>query len=130
MAQLCNQLFPFLSQVECLEINGDPDIQVEPQDDMEPTQLLELFHPFTAVQDLYVSNKLGSLVALALQGLTRERAKELLPKLRNLSFGGLKQYRSVQAVIEPFVSARQLSDPIIVGCWEQDPSWDSEDDDL
>jgi len=129
MAQLCEQLSPFLSQVECLEINGDPDIQAELQDDMESTQWLELFHPFRTVQDLYVSKKLGLLVALGLQGLTGEGAAVVLPELRNLSFGGLKPYTPVQEAIGPFVSARKLSNrPVFIARWEQDPYWDAEDD--
>jgi len=68
---------------------------------MESTQWLEPFHPFSAVQDLYVSKKLGSLVALGLQELTGEGAAEVLPGLRNLSFGGLKPYTSVREVIGP-----------------------------
>jgi len=131
LAQLCNGLSPLLSQVVRLEINGDSDPQVESQDTMEGTRWLELFQPFTAVQGLYVSKKLGPLVAHALQGLTGERAKEVLPALRRLSLGGVKPSGSAQEVIEPFVSARQLSDyPVTVERWERNLYWDSEDDDL
>jgi hypothetical protein len=98
---------------------------------MEGTRWLELFQRFTAVQGLYVSKKLGPLVAHALQGLTGERAKEVLPALRRLSLGGFKPSGSAQEVIEPFVSARQLSDyPVTVERWERNLYWDSDDDDL
>ena len=130
MARLCNQLFPFLSEVEHLEINGDPDLQLESLDDMEPTQFLDLFRPFIAVQGLYVSKKLGPLIVDALRELTGERVTEVLPLLRNVSLGGLKPHGATQGVIELFVAARQLSShPITVRRWEQDPHWDPEDDD-
>ena len=130
MARLCNELFPLLSEVKLLEVNGDPDLQVESQEAIESTQWLELFRTFTAVKGLYVSKKLGPLIAQALQELTDEGATEVLPSLQSLSLGGFKPYGTIEGVIEPFVNARQLSGhPITVKRWEQDPHWGPEDDD-
>jgi hypothetical protein len=125
MARLCGELFPHLSEVELLAVNGDPDLRVESQEDIESTQWLELFRPFTAVQGLYVSKKLSPLIAQALQELTRERVAEVLPSLQNLSLGGFKPNGAIQGVLGPFFTTRQLSGHhITVKRWEQDPHWD------
>jgi len=125
MAQLCNGLFSLLSEVELLEVNGDPDLQVESE--VESMQWLELFHPFTAVQGLYVSKKLGPLIAQAL--VTGEMVTGVLPSLQSLSLGGLEPSGSIQEVLMSFSAARQVSGrPVIVKRWEQDPHRDPEDD--
>ena len=126
MAQLCNELFPLLSEVELIEVNGDPDLQVESE--VESMQWLELFHPFTAVQGLYVSKKLGPLIAQAL--VTGEMVTGgVLPSLQSLSLGGLEPSGSIQEVLMSFSAARQVSGrPVIVKRWEQDPHRDPEDD--
>ena len=130
IAQLCNELFPFLSEVEHLEINGDPDLQLEPQVDMEPSQWLELFQPFPAVQSLYLSKKLGPPIAHALRELAKERVADVLPLLRSLSFDGLQTNRVMLEVMEPFITARQVSGhPIAVARWKEDSQWDPRDDD-
>jgi len=130
VVELCRELFPVLSEVECLEINGDPNLPLESQVDMGPLQWLKLFHPFPAVQGLYISKKLGSHIAHAFQVLTRERVTEVLPLLHILSFGGLKPYEAIQGITEPFVASCQLSgDPIVVTRWDQDLHWDPVDDD-
>jgi hypothetical protein len=89
---------------------------------VELSQWLQLFRPFATLQGLYITKKLGPVVAHALQEFTWERETELLPALRGLFLGSLDQYESVMNVIEPFVAARRLSDrPVIVEDWEQDP---------
>jgi hypothetical protein len=130
MARLCGELFPHLSEVELLAVNGDPDLRVESQEDTDSTQWLELFRPFTAVQSLFVSKKLGPLIAQALQELTGDRVAEVLPSLQSLSLGGFKPNGAIQGILGPFFTARQLSGHhIIVKRWEQDPHWDRENDD-
>ena len=130
MAELCNGLFPLLSEVEILEVNGEQNLQVESQEVIESMEWLELFRPFTAVQGLYVSKKLGPLIAQALQELTRERVTEVLPSLQSLSLGGFKPSGVIQGLLEPFFTARQLSGrPIIVKRWEQGPHWGPGDGD-
>jgi len=120
MVRLCKALSLHLSHVECLEITGDADSQVELQDSMVSMRWLDLFRPFTTVRGLYISNELGPHVAHALQGLEGRRATEVLPSLRKLSLGGLKPYGSVEKAMEPFVAARQLFDhPVVVEPWEQ-----------
>jgi len=123
MAQLCNGLIPLLSEVELLEVNGDPDLQVE-SEEVDSRQWLELFHPFTAVQDLYVSKKLGPLIARA---LTKNMVTEVLPSLQRLYLEGPNSSGAIQEVLARFLAARHR--PIIVKRWEQDTHWDPEDDD-
>ena len=121
MVRLCKALSLHLSYIECLEITGDVDSQVELQDSMVSMRWLDLFCPFTTVRGLYISNELGPHVAHALQGLEGRRVTEVLPSLCRLSLGGLKPYGLVEKAMEPFVAARQLFDrPVVVESWEQD----------
>ncbi|KAI0250975.1 hypothetical protein BJV78DRAFT_1215027, partial [Lactifluus subvellereus] len=55
---------------------------------LEDTQWLELFRPFTAVRILKICRPLQSLIGLALQELTGERAMEVLPLLDSLYLEG------------------------------------------
>ena len=122
MAQLCGTLSRLLCHVGCLEISGDADSPSELQGAMGSSQWWELFRTFTVVRRMYVTRKLGPLVAHALQGLDGERASGVLPALQSLFLGGLGQYGSVEDVIEPFITARRLSNrPVVVENWEQDP---------
>ena len=47
-------------------------------------QWLELFHPFTTMKNLYLSNESALLVIPALQELARECIIEELPTLQNI----------------------------------------------
>jgi hypothetical protein len=79
------------------------------EDDMDPSQWLELFHPFIAVRNLYVAKQFVPFVTTALQELTGERTMDMLPMLNNLSLEGFEAPGPVQEAIKPFVSARQIS---------------------
>lgn len=121
MARLCNALSLHISHVECLEITGDTDSQVELHESMVSMRWLALFRSFTAVRDLYISNELGPHVAHALQDLEGRRATDVLPSLRRLALGGLEPYDSVEKAMEPFVAARRLSNhPVVIEPWERD----------
>jgi hypothetical protein len=112
MAQICNQ-FSFLpSIVEHLEIKvGFEDFDESTWEiDMEATQWLELFRPFTAVRTLGISVELQPLIVPALQELTGERATEVLPVLDSLSIDGYQSFEFDQQAIEPFIAARSNSD--------------------
>ena len=112
MASVCQELSPFFSHVERLELYGRYRRRGQPN--MDPPPWPELFHPFIAVQNLCVSTRLVPLIAPALQDLTGERAIEVLPKLRMLFLGGYQPYSSVQEAIEPFVAACQRSGHLVV----------------
>jgi hypothetical protein len=68
---------------------------MESQNDMGPTQWLKFFHPFTAVEHLSVSQSLVPVVAHALRELTGEKAAEVFPVLRSLSFEGYHRSESI-----------------------------------
>jgi hypothetical protein len=124
MAQICNQFSFLLSIVEQLDIHvGYFDREPTPtrQVEMEDTQWLELFRPFTAVRTLRISRALQPLIVPALQELTDERATEVLPALDSLYLEEYQPSGSEQQVIDsdPFIAARQYSDhPVAVHPWE------------
>jgi len=123
MTQVCRELSPYLSFVERLDMMPSSGTSLALQDDMDSTQWLELFHPFIAVQSLRVTKKLVPLVAPALQGLTGDGAKEVLPALSNLHLEGFEPSGSLREAIPPFITARQLSDhPVAIEFGEKQPS--------
>ncbi|KAI0004600.1 hypothetical protein BJV74DRAFT_881178 [Russula compacta] len=127
MARVCRHLSPFLSGVECLVLHGKrlPSQRVR-QHALDRTRWLALFRSFIGVRSLYVSMKLVSFVASALQELTGERTTAALPELHSLFLEELRQSRSVQKAVEPFVAARQLSGlPVAIQQWQ---SGDGDDD--
>jgi hypothetical protein len=79
------------------------------QDDIENTQWLDLLRPYINVKDLQLSKKVAPCVAPALQEITGERVKEVLPALQNLSLHDFKASRPVEEAIMQFVAARQFS---------------------
>ena len=99
-----------LSQVEQLNIHKDMLGVTQRGNGLKPMQLLGLFHPFLAVQDLCIYPRLGPLVVQALQDLTGERASEVLPTLHTIFF------------YEPLVSGSMKEDmqPLIVACQHSD----------
>jgi hypothetical protein len=111
MVQIFGQQLPLLSHVEQLEIIQHHQTNTEWIDnpDMDSSLWLELFHLFTAVQSLHVSEKLVPTVAAVLQELTGERTMEVLPALHNFSLQRLGAPGPVPEGIQSFVAARQLS---------------------
>ena len=90
------------------------------QDDIESDQWLELFHPFTAVKDLYISSEFMPRIALALRELVGGRAAEVLPALQTLFLGALPPSGPVRESIGKFVAARELAGhPIAVSRWKR-----------
>jgi hypothetical protein len=106
MAQLCGQLSPLISRVEQLDIRKSCILRSESLDDLEHTQWLELFDPFSAVETLSTP----SFVAPALCELTGERTADVLPVLRILRGLGGTDFK-------PFVSARQSSNYPVTLLW-------------
>jgi hypothetical protein len=85
------------------------------EDDIEDTLWLEILRPFTAVKNLYLSEKIASNIAPALQQLVGDRTTEVLPALEKISLEGLRPRGPVQKGIRNFIAARQLSGhPIVV----------------
>ncbi|KAI0249323.1 hypothetical protein BJV78DRAFT_708339 [Lactifluus subvellereus] len=119
MAQICNQISFLPSIVEQLDIQvGLFGRESTWQVDMEDTQWLELFRPFTAARTLRIHRELQSLIVPALQGLTGERTTEVLPALDSLYLEEYWPSGSGQQAIDPFIAARQYSDnPVAVYRW-------------
>jgi hypothetical protein len=91
LERLCDNLSPFLSQVERLRINGYPSHQYAA--DMDPRQWLNVLHPFSAVHYVSVSAGMASFVVSALGGLGREEHEEVLPELDRMDFDALDHPR-------------------------------------
>ena len=132
VAQVCNSSFTqtFIPKVERLYI--ELEYRALPsgwQDDNEDTQLLELFHPFTAVKYLYIPSVFTSRIASALKGLVGERVTEVLPALQTLFLEAPPLFRHDQEAIGKFVAARQLAGhPIAVSRWEKRTEREEDDD--
>jgi hypothetical protein len=117
MSLVCGQLSPFLSLVERLDITGH--FHLKPQGEVN-LQFSQFFRLFSAIRSLHVSESIVPLVAPALQGLTGERAKEVLPNLRDLFLGGSAIPGTVLEAMQPLVDARRLSgQPITIHHWEE-----------
>jgi len=110
---------PFrLSSLEHLDIldGASPECW---QRDIANTRWLELLRNFTNVKDLYLCNEPAVCVAQVLQGLTAETVATVLPALRCIFVKGNQQLATVQTIIWPFISARQLfGHPVAVHVWE------------
>jgi len=96
MMRLCERLLTIPSQVERLKLCGEAwdelDSSIEEgldDEDQDDPLWLELLNPFVYVKSLYVSKRLGPLVAFSLKKLTGERVTEVLPRLENLFLEGL-----------------------------------------
>ena len=135
-AQVCSSSFTraLIPTVEHLYIRSRYR-QQDWQDDIEGNQWLELFQPFAAVNDLYISSKFTPRIAPALKELVGERVTEVLPALQTL-FLEPPLSGPVQETIGQFLAVRQLANhPIGVSHWEkkedlsyEDLSYDTDDD--
>ena len=120
LAQVLTSFYPSIYMVEHLYIHepGPEVSQTEWQVDIENMQWLDIFHPFTAVKDLYLPKKFLPSIAPALQELVGGRTTEVLPILQNILLGELEPSELIQEGIREFVSDRQLSgQPITVSLW-------------
>jgi hypothetical protein len=119
LTEVFASLFPSIYTVERLYIYGSRNMPSQWQEDIKNMQLLDILRPFTAVKDLYLSEKFAQCLASALQDLVEERVTDELPTLESLSLEGLPPSGSDQECIEWFVAARQLLDhPVHVSKWK------------
>jgi hypothetical protein len=118
VAQVCNSSLHPLSTVEDLYIEHKYSQLVWKDDAIENTLWLELLLPFTAVENIFLSEEFAPGVAAALQELIGARITEVLPSLENIFVEGLEPWGPFQENIGPFVAARQLSGhPIAISVW-------------
>jgi hypothetical protein len=119
MALICGQLSPFLSSIERLYLIAY-NTELHGKGDMESTQILEIFQPFTTIRSLYITAILLPFITPALQELIGESATEVLPNLRDLSLEGSAISDSIQEDIKAFTEARRLSGrPVAVYHWDR-----------
>ena len=117
ITHICSSSLPPLPTLERLGIYEKQYWSPQWQDDIANTQWLQLFHPFSSVKNLFLSEKLVQLVAPALQELTGGRVTDELPALQNLFLHGLEPSGVVQEAIGQFIAERQISDcPVAVHC--------------
>ena len=121
LEQVCTSCLPPLSTLEDLYIYEGSYPHPEWQDNIENSLWLELFQPFTAVKNLYLSQEFESRIMPSPQDLVGERTAEVLPTLQNLFLEGLDTsgVGPVQKASEQFVAARQASQPIAVSRWHR-----------
>ena len=100
--------FSSICKVEHLYIYGPDDLQSVWKDDVEGVQWPEVFLPFAAAKNLYLSKKITRFVAPALQKLVKESVTNVLPALESIFLEELKPSRRVQGTIRQFIAARQL----------------------
>ena len=130
VTQLCTQFFSFIPMVEHLYI-AESKYSPKPrwENNIPKSQWLRLLRPFTAVKNLYLSEKIVPLIAPALRDLVGERMTEVLPALQCLLLEELHTSGPVLGAITPFLAARQLSaHPMVASYWdrEEDDWWDGE----
>jgi len=116
LAQLYSSAFPHFLTVERLYMRLPPaHWQIA-----EDSEWLELLHPFAAVKNLYLSQKIALRIAPALQGLASDkRLTEELPALQNIFLADLEPTGSVQQAINYFAYTRWISgQPVAVFRWE------------
>ena len=118
--QVFTSCLPSLPLLDDLYISESQYQQPDWQDNIENTLWLELLHPFTAVENLYLSEDFARRIVPALQELDGGRATEVLPTLKNISLEGLQPSGSVQEAIGQFVATRQAAgDPVVVSRWDR-----------
>ena len=119
MEQVCTSCLPPLSTLEDLYIYERQYSRLVWKDNIENTLWLELLRPFPAVKNLYLSEKLASLITPALQELTGGSTTEVLPTLQNIFLEELRASGTVQASIQQFAATRQVtSHHITVARWD------------
>ena len=106
--QVFRSFTPSIYMVEHLYIYGSRYLPSQWQDDIENMQWLEIFRPFTAVKNLYVSEKFVQCIALALIDPVAEGVIDVLPALESLLLEERNPSGPVQEAIGQFVAARQL----------------------
>ena len=118
LEQVCTWCLPSLSMLEDLYIYDEPYSQPDWKDDIESGLWLQLFHPFTTVKNLCLSEKFALRIGPALQELVEGRTTEVFPALKNTFLEGFESSKPVQKGIAKFIAARQVaSRPIAVSSW-------------
>jgi hypothetical protein len=122
LEQAFTSFYPPIHMVEHLYIHGYRSL-LSVWGDVFGTQLLEMFHPFTTLKNLYIIKEFAEAIAPTLRELVEGgRVANMLPALESLFLAETQPSGPIQEAIGEFVAARQLSGhPITVSLWERDP---------
>ena len=116
LEQVCTSCLPPLSMLEDLYFYEDP--HPDWKDNIDNGLWLQLLRPFSAVKNLYLSDKVASRIVPALRELVEGRATEVLPTLQHIFSGGLESSGPVLEGMKLFFAARQVAGhPIAVSRW-------------
>ena len=116
LEQVCTSCLPPLSMLEDLYFYEDP--QPDWKDNTDNWLWVELLRSFSAVKNLYISEKVASRIVPALRELVEGRTTEVLPTLQHIFSGGLDSPGPVQDGMGQFFAARQVAGhPIAVSRW-------------
>ena len=108
VAQIASQLSPFLPSVDYLYINVDADAHFSAEErDVDASQWLELFRPFTHVTKVCVMNDLVPDIAQALA--MENLVAGVLPELTLLRLLGYHSSPSAAKAAEQFIARRRCS---------------------
>jgi hypothetical protein len=121
LVQVFRSFFPSIYTVEHLYIYGSRYVLSQWQGHIRNRQWLEIFHPFTAVKNLYVIEEFAKCIAPSLQELDGGRVVDVLPALESLFLEDLRprrRWRHARDSFGQFVAARQLlGHPVAVSHW-------------
>jgi hypothetical protein len=120
LKRIITSSLPPLSTPEDLYISETDDLEPGWLETINSTLWLELLHPFSAVKNLYLSEKVAPHVVPVLQELVGGSATEVLPILQNIFLENLQPSGIVQEGVEQFIAMRQItSHPIAVSYWDR-----------
>jgi len=119
LVQICSSSLPPLPAVKRLIIYEDQASSPRWKHKPDRTQWVELLRLFTGVTDLYLSERLASIIAPTLRQLARNGASGVLPRLRTLFLEEIRPWGLVEEKIEQFVAWRRLSGRVDVCKWER-----------
>jgi hypothetical protein len=122
LEQLCILFFPSIFEPEDLYIFQRKNFEPDWKDNVDSALWLALLHPFTSLENLYLSKELASRILPALQELVGGRTTEVLPSLQNIFLEELRPSSvPVQEAIGTIDTARQVSGhPVTFSLWERD----------
>jgi hypothetical protein len=123
LIHVCRHLSELLSGVERFDIKAFPRMSSwSDGEEMDSSVWLELFRPFRGVKKLEVAGGLVSNIASALERVTGEMARIVLPALRDLHL--FDSPPPSASTIEPFIAARQLCNRPVAVHYERENSFD------
>ena len=107
LEQICTPSCPPISTLEDLNIHKLSFPPLDWQVDVEDAVWLDLLHPFIAVKNLFLSERISRCIVPSLHELIGGRTAEVLPSLQNIFLEGLQPSEPVQEGIKQFVATRQ-----------------------